>query len=480
MITPQIVKEVRSFLYTNQDGYLALLKEVRTAAQEVAALRGGAVVANVFSRAKDRDESELKAPLKVALKLARKRLREPDAVPETINDVVGLTVVVNYRDFVDEIAAEVRAALARRSITTSEPEPKSESGYHATHIDCTGQNDGFVNLMCEVQIKTMLHNDWGAKTHDMTYKPKGYHDQRLTEMSQIIGDSIEIIERQSSQLRQLIIKQWEVEQHTRAIALQRMFEAAARNLPTHPDTKSRFEALSGELDERAGEIAALSINAPEIKELQARISELCKADPFGWQLAIKLSMIRRSDDQVVFASKHVAKYRSAVEARVRATKGGQARSRAEAELRISILALYVLGAHDDTILACYEALDLPKLTKACTSEIAFNLATFLAERECHLPSRAEDRPHAKAEIDRLLALAPHRLDDEIRETTNALIDIAFSTDPVALRNAIDTCTRAPTRAVEGEEDIAKAYSEYYMRLGWRRLFRGGDAPSTAP
>lgn len=87
----------------------------------------------------------------------------------------------------------------------------SKDGYHAHHMVFLSDEAKHADLHCEVQVKTMLHDAWAAKTHDLNYKPQGQTDKRLSRMMQVFGDALEFIEVQSELLRHLIHERWNTE-----------------------------------------------------------------------------------------------------------------------------------------------------------------------------------------------------------------------------------------------------------------------------
>jgi ppGpp synthetase/RelA/SpoT-type nucleotidyltranferase len=82
-------------------------------------------------------------------------------------------------------------------------------------------------LICEIQVKTLLDDGWATKTHDLTYKPRqGVSvNPELKAQVNILGDSIQLIERQSDIVRKLIEHQWSRDRQRRAAAQQQLLFA---------------------------------------------------------------------------------------------------------------------------------------------------------------------------------------------------------------------------------------------------------------
>lgn len=470
MIDHKILKEVLNFLAYHERAYSDLVDIIREAAEEVQERRGRDVVHDIYSRAKRPGDRETKDPIKIAIKLRRKRIENPDCRIESINDIVGLTVSVTYNDYIASVVADLREALENRGISIGSPVDKPGPGYYATHIDCTAQVGALHGFMCEVQVKTMLHSAWGAKTHDLTYKPKGHHDHGLNQISSTIGDLIETIERQSGELHRLIRQQWEIERKTRDEATHRFFLGVTKHHPPAPENQATFDSFFQRLNTDADRIRTLTGKDPELKALQFQIGQIVKHERQAWQLAVALCRYTERGDQKRMAIRFVEIYRDGARLDLRNAATTAAKDAAEAALFVAITALYVLGAYEQTIIDSYDTLELT-ISDKCKSDIAFNLATYLIERECHLPSHEKDADAARNEIERLLSMKPDDLSQEIRETTDALRDIAFSNDPEVVQRAITTCGATLATAPEEEKEVAEAYSKYYIALGWRRLFR---------
>jgi hypothetical protein len=61
----------------------------------------------------------------------------------------------------------------------------------------------------------MLHDVWGAKTHDLTYKPEAEFDSKLDKHMNILGDVLRLLDDQSEILKELIHDQWNFDKKER-------------------------------------------------------------------------------------------------------------------------------------------------------------------------------------------------------------------------------------------------------------------------
>ena len=78
---------------------------------------------------------------------------------------------------------------------------RSCQGYFACHYNLRSSDYTTHTPICEVQIKTVLHDGWGAKTHDLTYKSSMDLDPSLVEGFELLGDTLAKIDQQSDLLR---------------------------------------------------------------------------------------------------------------------------------------------------------------------------------------------------------------------------------------------------------------------------------------
>ena len=155
-------------------------------------------------------------------------------------------------------------------------------------------------------------------------------------------------------------------------------------------------------------------------------------------------------------------------------KNGQIEER---EIRSVPLMYYVIGDLDRAIeYAEYLAADsnFSALSEETKQKLAFNRATFMIEREYHLPTRhASIRGKLKAEIENLLATSELHL-KPTREAsildTRGLLKITFAETQDEVRAGIEDCVKARTLSPPEEQALTDVYADLNLRLGWRRYF----------
>lgn len=464
MIDKALLDEVRDFMDQNSEAYIALLKSIRQHAEKAKNQLGGEVVRDIYSRGAKQDGNEFKHQPRIAEKLSRMRnSRRPFQIHE-INDIIGLTVTVAYHEDIEHFI-EVLKNVLPNDIKITKRTIKSERGYYATHVNLTGATGEHAALTCEVQVKTGLHDLWGAKTHDLTYKPGGSLDPRLGTLMTIAGDMLQAVELQSSEIRRLILADIDMERETRDAA--RMYlmdiESICNKRKNNPD----LAAFSGELAEAEHYIKHCVEYDDTLEKLVGTVSRLCR-DKFeiGWLAAFDLASKRPSDRLVRLASRNIIAFQRRISGRLRTEDEEAANTLVHA-----VMALYALGNLDGAIELSYSTAEITELPSRHRQMILHNLADYLVEREYYKPTT--DSQRRKRQLKEILRLHDNsRTDDlEIDGSSDGFLQLTFSDDPKVIRAAIQKCQDVVQHAQKGEEHIAQKYSELYIRLGWRKLFR---------
>ncbi|WIY23787.1 nucleotidyltransferase family protein [Parasedimentitalea psychrophila] len=139
-----------------------------------------------------------------------------------IPDIIGFTVVVSYPSDIVAIcrildkligqgsmrADKVRGAhVDDREKAQIDIDPEygrvlSDRGYFACHYNVRQHSyNEATSPICEIQIKTAMHDAWGAKTHDLIYKSPAPFDPNLLKNFEALGDVLAQIDWQSDLLR---------------------------------------------------------------------------------------------------------------------------------------------------------------------------------------------------------------------------------------------------------------------------------------
>jgi ppGpp synthetase/RelA/SpoT-type nucleotidyltranferase len=210
----------------HRKAYEALLAEMEADCKAIQAALPAGIVRAVYSRRDKQSDDPFKSQPKIVRALAAKRTENKTAPVSAVEDIIGLTVVVYYPDQIGLVRARLLVRLDGR-FNFEKDRALSRGGYHAHHIVAISNDPDHADLRCEVQIKTMMHDAWAAKMHDLNYKPQGQTDDRLATMMQVLGDALQATEEQSVLLRNLIHERWNAELNRRQ-AVRRTCSASCR------------------------------------------------------------------------------------------------------------------------------------------------------------------------------------------------------------------------------------------------------------
>jgi ppGpp synthetase/RelA/SpoT-type nucleotidyltranferase len=466
-------RKAEKFLENYGGDYLDLLRKVREACEEVGKHAGPGVVDNIYGRResvggdKESDKFlEFKEPAKIATKARQKNKPFLE-----LTDIVGLTVVMQYPDQVDDFIQQAIRLLAEEKIKVLERENHvAKNGYYATHVIVT-RRYGVDWLHCEMQIKTILHDAWSAKMHDLTYKPMGMLDARLQALMASIAGTIDSLEFQSRLIRDMIKSGWNVEEKTRRIARKNIYEELLKywNLTQNIiDLQVRIENAAGLLEKE-------SINHPDVVALLEAVNEICKDRDtlrYGWMLAGRVASLQPSPEFTRFFIKHADAW---LELAPQLLAMGKIH---EKEISAVPLMFYVIGDLEraiDYTTDIFEGATFARLTAGRKARLDFNRATFMIEREYHFPTTdPPSRRQLKREILKMLS-APalvklrRKGESEFRDT-EGLLKIAFADNKDDARSGIEDCVAARSTASAAVRTLIDSYADLNMRLGWRRYF----------
>ncbi|RBP11220.1 RelA/SpoT family protein [Roseiarcus fermentans] len=147
----------------------------------------------------------------------------------SVPDIIGFTIVVSYPSDINDICLVVDRLIDKKEIvsamprdvenslkerrTAEEPDaalelisskhgrPLQRNGYFACHYNVKLRGINPHRPTCEIQIKTILHDAWGEKTHDLTYKPSGRTSKELIDNFNLLGDTLAKLDQQSDLVR---------------------------------------------------------------------------------------------------------------------------------------------------------------------------------------------------------------------------------------------------------------------------------------
>ena len=469
----EILNEVRTFLSDSQRAkYNALGDFLRERCESVARDLGHNQVFRIYARKDKQPDQPLKSPVQIARKLARERKKRADIQVRDVTDIVAMTVVMQYPDQIPEFIDRLKAALDREHLTLK-VEEKAKRGYYATHIDVYSKRADWRHIYCEIQVKTMLHDAWSAKMHDLNYKPGGAMDQRLDRMMSTLGNTLQSIEVQSETLRTLIHDRWQHDQVWRQIVRRTSLEQV-----THWYSESHVPG--GDADSIVKDMTAdLAKLEPDIwaqdpsflDELTRRVTDLCRSDlRRAWWLAAAIAGCSRRQSNFDFAIELIDEW---IPEGIAMLSDGNADLH-PAEIWFAPMACQALGACDTAIDLSETILEhapgWPADEVAC---VKLNLAHFLMEAFYFAPaSSAEDRQRQATRVHTLITDAAQELrneDPSAFHDAEGLHKVVFGSDAATIRAGIDLIQRGRDEASDAIRDYANKTYELHARLAWRRL-----------
>jgi ppGpp synthetase/RelA/SpoT-type nucleotidyltranferase len=427
-------------------------------------------ISDVYQRPGD----GFKTSKKIAAKLRQRGKPVSVKACLELNDIVGLTVVIQYTDQVDAVLKALKLALKKnRGISMSKPERHdNKAGYYATHVICE-RMAGSDKLKCEIQVKTVLHDAWASKMHDLTYKPAGVLDPRLSQLMASIAVTLENLEHQSVTIRDLIEASWDVEADARQAARVQFFDNMLeyRKQLWRDSLDSEMSALYVALEEKTDYFAKAKDGDSKLQKLMTAIEKCC-ADPArirqAWIISGRIAMIRNTPEVIRSFSKNADQW---------LLQASTALSEINAkEISAVPLMFYVLGDIDLAVEysgSIKSSSWFSELPEAVRLQIEFNEATFLTEREYHSPTKEKHRRALRGQIEDVLkrqwAVATPDERSSIADTMG-LVKITFGETKDEVKAGIEECISASQAAADEEKSVSAAYVDLNMRLGWRRYF----------
>ena len=235
------------------------------------------LVSEIFSRSDRSPEAPIKTDQKIALKLYKwsRGLEKKDRPKAAeIHDIGGVTVVCNYPSDTDQVAELFRSSFDSSYFSFTKVDfrdPARTNGYRAYHAVASGLGN-YNGITCEVQIKTSLTMSWGAKTHDLTYKPMGEIDKRLNLYMEKLSNVALILDEQSEILKSLIFDAWEMDEERRNTARRQLISGIATSEDPGAAEIANF------VSDNSVELSVSSLSDPLHDEALEKIRDCC-SDP---------------------------------------------------------------------------------------------------------------------------------------------------------------------------------------------------------
>jgi ppGpp synthetase/RelA/SpoT-type nucleotidyltranferase len=230
---PTKLAAVKAFIDENRERFERDLSSVQ---ELVATSLAELNVYKIYGRSDKQGGSKLKQNQKILLKFNRyfTDRKETQGSLWSVPDIIGFTIVVAYPSDITSVCKVLDELIEREKLANAgtsgvaSPRTASEAreeedeqrakaiivtrfgraiisdGYFACHYNVRNKGMAPQRPICEIQIKTVLHDAWGAKSHDLTYKPSGRTSQDLIDSFNLLGDTLAKIDQQSDLVRRSI------------------------------------------------------------------------------------------------------------------------------------------------------------------------------------------------------------------------------------------------------------------------------------
>ena len=473
LIDRQILEEVADYLTDDKRRtYEAYCAYVVDRCKQVKKEMGPNVVSRVYSRIDKQDfgitSDALKAPAKIAKKVIEKRLEQPAFKVSEVTDIVGATIVVQYPDQIELLLERITQKLVGEDIEVF-AEVIERPGYYATHLDLFSNRTDFRHIFCELQIKTMLHDAWSAKMHDLNYKPSGSMDNRLDRLMLSLGNTLQAIEVQSETIRNLITERWRHDSfwrsHIREVTMDQLQAWSKAAGIFDKDTKALIKDVTKHVDE----VKNWYGDAGKLNEFTTQVNRVSKDSPRkAWWLASYLAVqsqrVENMDLAMIIMDEWYGEAAEMLQKDVRSIQ--------TPELWFVPMAAQAMGQTKDAISISERIVELFETRDIECAQIArFNLAHFLLEKEYFDPTDVAERNQVK---DRIIALldgceAMKADDPSAFYDAEGMINVVFGEDPSEVRQGIDLLQQGRDECHEDEKEFAASTFELHARLAWRRL-----------
>ncbi|MGA7412838.1 MAG: RelA/SpoT domain-containing protein, partial [Bryobacteraceae bacterium] len=133
---------------------------------------------------------------------------------DNLADIAALTVLCPYYSDVEQFIGWLKTAF---EVHSPEDKPRRyPSGHEAWHFTVSprfqeitaGGFLEFLDLRCEIQVKTILQEAFDAKSHDLTYKPGDIDvPEKLNNQFALLSLSLQTVDKQSEFLKETILEE---------------------------------------------------------------------------------------------------------------------------------------------------------------------------------------------------------------------------------------------------------------------------------
>ena len=466
------VEQISQEVTDNEKQYKALIEQLRTFFSLYSASpEGQNRIYRIYSRS-DKQNGELKEAWKIGIKMQSGQLDTIFDVP----DIVGITIVCPFQSDLLHVLNVIKGPRFAKDFTIVQ-EYEHESFYRATHlvVHC----NGVWEVKGEIQIKTMFHDAWSAKSHDLIYKPKGEIDRRFTTQMGSLSTILNALEIQSDIIKEMVEEIVYFDRKKRDFARRRIILDLDLSLQDLPDCAERtaLSQLKAFCDSNKAELATNDVNSVIIREFKQKVNAIGKEFQYGRNLCrivASVGVSRETEDFLSMIHSAVSNWKSRIHklpeypiacpyhffAMILYAFGLIERAVREAEAGLEARGEVSLKGDDER--------------HARASSLG-NAAQYYAELGWvpgrGVPQIAEAREKAETYISKALALTP---DDPGLIDTAGFVKIAFAEDEQTIDLGLADCRRSWELCRNSRQaDVSDLFYEIHRRQGYRKILALG-------
>lgn len=458
-------EEVSDFLNRNAWRYFEALNILKG---ELKAFRfteeGRNAIYSVYSRGdRQKGGDELKEARQVKTKVNKMRT---DGIPDSgvapdpgfpvqdIGDIIAQTIVCVYPSDTEQVKTLIKN---HADIIVFVEEDKNDNGYKAIHLIVGLRNSTYAGVRCELQIKTILHDAWSAKTHDFTYKPQGSITKTIKDNMTSISKMLTEVDALSESFKLQAKKVWERETRRRDLLRQGLLTQVIGHQLPKGRRRKLYKRIANSLS-----TDRVRYSSGNMSDIIARIDRFSDGSPdvYSSRLITFLACIREKNDLDYLALDHIDRWVT------RSTGVDLLKA-----LNSKGLALDCLDRIPEAIEVGEKAVELAKTTEEgqiALPFLALNLAYYLAELggepDCATATRATQMTDlAVTKGEGVANLSPDERD------TIGYVKIVFGRNRSEIQKGIDVCQQAFDNANRDYADLAKAYLDFHLDIAKERL-----------
>lgn len=440
---------------------------------------------DVFTRADKNPSAPIKSTKKIALKLYKWRNNpstEAHLKPSDIHDIAGITAVCYYPSDVRRVQQFIKDNAIQTYFDfgpVREIKPEKNAGYAAFHVMIKGKGK-YRGLKGELQLKTVLTQAWGTKTHDLTYKPAADIDERLSRHMEKLSHTLQLLDEQSEILKDLITDAWDLDvRRRRAAQKQMVYEISV-------ESDNKAEAILKYINDNEDLLAVVELEDPLVGQFDELMEDY--RDTYGLgrnycRLLCIFALNRERDDRsdmVLDAFNEWVDQESADES------GATPEDIVRIRTQKSVMAM-ALGAYAEAIDDGQRVVEFYAETDNIAAKVGStaNLAYFLSEACYHrfydeavgggkLDSAGTERCANKA-LDCLNTLqslkCPDKLAIQVKDTTGGVL-ICCGPDEAAVRKGLALCTEARDLGLAtnpADNTAIRAFFDLHEKRAFRRI-----------